>query len=478
MVRSKFLRWVWKCFLVILLPGLLLMLDPLLGVFALLGVIIRVISIWVLKKKGYFKKSKFLFAIRVVCWAFLFALGIILNLDAPTIENDYTIDDFQSAGPDADYSFHLIESLTLNDNSEIPDVIGLTVSDANSIEALNIFNGKSELSSVSEVSLNNDKLIERAWGNAVRGKKAINLLSEFDEIADLTKPSLYDEMHYLESLKILTLLYSSYAMLQCEKGNYDAGINELIKIDGIIRKLSINSRSLIMRLVCLAGMSINTNCANHIANHPEIPHKNLKILTDHFSPINEQHISLQNALIAECMLIKTGIIMCVDKYIEPGNWYARSKRFLKINSARRLNRNLLIKAFKLNGSSIHEDNSINTVWPWRNSELIEVSFDDAWDLPFSYEYYNPIGTMTIQILTAALEKITNLHTKLQIQDDLLQIVFDLRLGREVDLSARAYGDEYVIDLDEEMIYSPGVDGVAFTDDDIKLYINPVVLGLK
>jgi hypothetical protein len=47
----------------------------------------------------------------------------------------------------------------------------------------------------------------------------------------------------------------------------------------------------------------------------------------------------------------------------------------------------------------------------------------------------------------------------------------------VDLTARAYSDKYIIDVENKIIFSPGPDGKTRTDDDIKLPINPEVLGL-
>ena len=66
--------------------------------------------------------------------------------------------------------------------------------------------------------------------------------------------------------------------------------------------------------------------------------------------------------------------------------------------------------------------------------------------------------------------------RMQIQDDLLQIVLNKRLGKDVSLKARAYSDEYIVDVENRKIFSPGPDGKADTRDDIILRINPEVLG--
>jgi hypothetical protein len=67
-------------------------------------------------------------------------------------------------------------------------------------------------------------------------------------------------------------------------------------------------------------------------------------------------------------------------------------------------------------------------------------------------------------------------TNISVQDDLLQIVLNKRLVKEVSLKARAYGDEYIVDIENKKILSPGPDGEVGTNDDIALPINPEVLG--
>jgi len=67
-------------------------------------------------------------------------------------------------------------------------------------------------------------------------------------------------------------------------------------------------------------------------------------------------------------------------------------------------------------------------------------------------------------------------TNISVQDDLLQIVLNRRLGKEVSLKACAYGDEYIVDIENKKILSPGPDGKTDTKDDITLPINPELLG--
>jgi hypothetical protein len=60
---------------------------------------------------------------------------------------------------------------------------------------------------------------------------------------------------------------------------------------------------------------------------------------------------------------------------------------------------------------------------------------------------------------------------------MLKIALNKRLGEEIDLTARAYSDQYIIDIEKKYIISPGPNGKIGMGDDIKLPINPEVLGL-
>ena len=99
-------------------------------------------------------------------------------------------------------------------------------------------------------------------------------------------------------------------------------------------------------------------------------------------------------------------------------------------------------------------------------------------LSFLYRCYNPAGSLLLKIIdpdifTSMPDKIL----RIEINNDLLQIVLNKRLGKDVDLTARAYSDKYIIDIEIKMIFSPGPDGKPGTDDDIKLPINPEALGI-
>jgi len=91
-----------------------------------------------------------------------------------------------------------------------------------------------------------------------------------------------------------------------------------------------------------------------------------------------------------------------------------------------------------------------------------------------YRVYNPFGWLFLYVAATA-DHVVSQAERFAVTDDLFQIILAMRLGEAYSLKARTNGQEYVIDMDRKIIYSPGPDGEPFTWDDIKLPINPEVL---
>lgn len=470
------ISWIAGFIRFMILPVLLLLIAPFLGLISLGGAIIRAMLIRRAKKKGNFKKSNLRFAFITTVWFFLFAFGIALNIDAPLIENDLTIDDLRSAGPDSAESYKLLESINIEDGVVISEILGFSSEDANRLDRIKKSLKDKKFSEVKQLILTNEDLIQRCWQQALTGRTVIQKLSEYEQIADLTEPNIDFQMDYLSSLRHLLNLYTLHAILQFEKGNYNVAVEELKEIDGIFRKLSVNARTLIMKLVCVGAMSSGIQTANYFANHKDISEETLAILTDIFRAISKDQISLANSWKSEYLLFKEGSLDPEEPLKIFETRFPKTRRFFKKNSTLRLYRNWIQKHSCSDSNSDNRITNKMNVWPCSFLETSEIPLTD--NLNLSYLFYNPSGYIALQSLIPAFEVIETLHLKLQIQDDLLQVVFAMRQGKEYDLASRAYGDEYVIDLDAEIIYSHGKDGKVLTDDDIKFYIDPAVLGLR
>lgn len=432
------------------------------------AIILSIISIFRISRSGTKLKGK-TFAIAGLLISLLLMLLIFLwNIDAPSIPDDYTIADLRSAPTECNRSYELL--MSLSEEQECPldaPKIGLSAQDVNTIGQVNEVIKKGDYSKITETLEANADSINQAWENAKKGRNIISELNTFPEVADLTEPDLDAEMKSLRNFRHLTRLYQSYIYLQTEQGNGQSALNELIELDSVFGKLSVNARTTITKLVCIACLANNIIAANFIANNPQTSQESLELLAEHFIPLTNEQISLRNSVISEYLMFKKAL----EKDFDQAKW--KNSPMLKRNSASRLYKNSCDRwiAVEENRQRIEE----LTVWPSIYPDWLPVSVDSEGQVPWFYKCYNPVGSLLIQILTPVMDRVSEIKTKLQVHDDLLQIVLNKRLGKEVSLKARAYSDEYIIDVENKKIFSSGPDGKADTKDDIKLPINLDVL---
>lgn len=446
--------------------------NPTLAFFAALsGAFTAVASISKIKKS----KRK-LIGKRLAVGAVIFStIQVVLlsywRIDAAPISNDYTIADLRSAPPECAPSYELL--MSISEKEEHPTgapAIGLSAQDVNTIEQVNEVIKKGDYSKITETLKANADRIIQAWENAKKGRDVIKELNIFPEIADLTEPNMNAKFGFLRNLRHLARLYQAYVNLQSVQGNEEILVEELLKLDNSFRKLNSNARSLVTKLVCIACFRVNIETANFIINHPQTSQKSLELLAEHFVPLTNEQISLRNSFISEYLMFKNEL----SKIFRQNELKYSAFSPLKFNSSMRVYRNFCDSriAAEENRQEIEEF----SVWPAIYPKL-PVTIDIDGHFPWYYKVYNPVGCAVLRILTPALDRVSKIKTKLQIENDLLQIVLNKRLGNEVSLKARAYSDEYIIDVDKKMIFSPGPDGKADTKDDIKLMINPEVLNL-
>lgn len=414
------------------------------------------------------------------------------RLDAPPIPNDYTIADLRSAPEEYAKSFDLLKK-SEDERARLSDVLidlsqqdvealretswtyhytnaresGLFAEDVNML--YDIHEGIENAvgwSGIAEIIDGHAEPIMQAWENGINGRQLIAELNRFAEIADLSEPNMFGELGSLSKLRTLVHLYNSASLVLARQGYTDTAIAELAQIDTVIRKLSLNVRSSFWRRVCVTALIRGMNSANFIANDPNITIESVTALADHFSPLTAEQTSFRNSIIFEYLTIQAVLAELPED--------SGLLRFHKYNSSCRLLRNFCDDWIQSDSSMPETSRQRFSVWPSVYPDSpVSIRADEY--LPWHYFAYNPIGAPLISIITPALSKAFSLKVELQIYDDLLQIVLNKRLGKPVSLKARAYGDEYVVDLEGKKIFSPGPDHKAGTKDDISLPINPDVL---
>ena len=441
-----------------------------------LAVMVGIVAIVRIKTSGGLLKGKTLAKVSIVLSVLLFLLFgfyYVWHFDAEPIPDDYTIADLRSAAPEYSQSYELLLSLA-NEKDADPSsdqAIGLSAQDVEFLDDVKKRIKNKNFSEVADIINENDENITRSWERGKKGREIIDKLNEYDEIADLNEVSINSEYKFVRNLKRLTLLYNIYILRQIGQKNFNEAVNELIKVDSVSRKLAVNHRGMIMKLVCLGNMARSLWTVNHMANNSQISSESLMLIAEHFKPLTEEQVSMRNSFIAEYLMMKKS----VDQNFSPQTW--QNKPTLKRNSMLRLYKNDCDYWISLESGEYPK--APLSVWPKIYPDwLPEISIvDDPEEmLPWYYRCYNPVGAMLVSILKGSYHRIVELNTRLKIEDDLLQVVLNKRLGREFSLKAQVYSDEYIIDVEKRIIFSPGPDGEIFTDDDIKLEINPEVLG--
>ena len=410
---------------------------------------------------------------RIALGVFILVEMILLSywrIDAAPIANDYTTFDLRSALPLWNWTYALLNSLAdKNDDLMDATAIGLSLEDLKNLEEINNIFREKDLQTISQQLQANADEILSIWRNAKKGRDIFAKLAVFPHIADLTEPDWNYRLRWMKNFKHLIFLHRAYICLQSCQGNHKTAIDELTKLDSIIKKMSLNARTLIMRLVCTACFKMNMETANFIINNSETPNEVLLALKRRMAPFSDEHVSLRNPMIFEYLTFKNELKKFTH---EPRLRYSCFPP-LKLNSTLRLYRNFCDKWLSVSEHRAEIEGF--RVWPALYVNFpVKMGLQEK--LPWCYKVYNPAGSYCISILTPNIEKVMEIRTKLQVHSDLLQIVSDKRLGKEVSLKARAYSDEYIVDVENKKIFSPGPDGKPGTKDDTKLSINPEVLG--
>ena len=472
--KQKIYFSIFSVALIFLAGILILFLKPfsafLASIFALCSAIAAVPEI--LQKYKKQKKNKKMVVIAIVLLVLTSCFAVISTyfcIDVAPIPNDYTLNDLKSAAPKYGETFNILNNLSDERNQSIGYAIGFSKEDFGKYKEIeNIFK-QEDIQNMSRELLENEETIFLLWEKTQKGRDIFTKLNSFPEIADLTKPKLEIDIKYLANIRYLAYVYHSYIRLQSIKGNHQTAINELIRFDSLFKKINLHSHNTLIKLVCIACFALDIKTANFIINNPKTSTESLLTLRQNIIPLSDEHTSLRNLLIFEYLTMKNETIKVSSTkgfkrpYLSP----------LKLNSSLRLYRNIIDKWIADEDNRPHPKEM--RVWPSIYPNL-PVKIDKEGKLPRYYRIYNPAGFLLVEIFRPALERILVIRKKLQVHGNMLQIVLNKRLGEEISLKALAYSDEYIVDVEKNLIFSPGPDGLNGTKDDIKLSINPELLG--
>ncbi len=402
---------------------------------------------------------------------FMCIFYILWSRDAPPIPNDYTVADLRSAPAECAESFEILKTLIDEDwNTPGHPAIGLSDGDIHMISEIREVLQKGTEAEIARILTDDCKDIEAAWAGSKKARDVIHRLNEFPEIADLSEPGIGSKTMRWHNLIELAQLYEVYAHLQTEQGDIHDFTVELIELDSVFRKLCLNVRLFVERLICLKCLETDIDTANVIVNDLSTSGKTIELLAKQFKPLTREQLSRRNGLLSEYLLMKS-IVLEISRASR-----ADKTHFLKTNSTLRVYKNYCEGWLAAMGQGADVTRARLSAWP-NYYPFGEPNPLSTWGMfPLIYRCYNPLGTQCMSRFGFFRKVDFGTRFVTPVQNDLFQIVLNKRLGQEVSLKALAYSDEYVVDVVNKKIFSPGPDGKAGTKDDITLRINPEVLG--
>jgi len=455
------------------------------------------------KKSNLRPIAKVILTIADIFQCLCLVLGLLWSVDAAAIPDDYTIADLRSAPSEYNITYEILGSLAEGDGIKWPsekptesagqeksESSELTIKNNSTQEpiseeedalakAIKMLTEKNTLGYAESLELAKTQAegISRIWKGSENYRAIVHDLNKYDQIADLTEPSLTVIIPFLSMLKDLAKIHLLYAPLASERGTNHEITVSLIEFDAVVRKLSLNVRSSSGKIAGLKILQCNICTANNIINHPATSVADVELLAEHFIPLDDELTSMRNPYINDYLILKEGIKKDITQKLGLIGKFPNLS-FFKRNSTLRVYRNDmnnqpdLAKQDKNESERKHEKLS---PWPDFYPDLGPVTMNSDGEFPWYYEKYNYLGVRLLQAYIHPYERIHEFRTMVQVQDDLLQIVIKARRKRKIDLTARAYTDKYIIDRERNLIYSPGVDQKPFTEDDINLPINPAVI---
>ena len=439
------------------------------------AIVIGILSILIIRSSAGEIRGKYIaLAGMSISILFMIFFCLLWSIDAPPIPDDYMIEDLRSAPAKYAESFEILKTLLgENGDSSVVPAIELTKSDSSMIAEIKGIMETAATPEMTKAIGYNTEEINQIWADNETARDIIHRLNEFPDIADLTELNANLEILHVVKLIDFVRFYQVYAYLKIEQRDIQAFATELIELDSVLRKLSVNARMLVPKIAYLICINENILTANAIVNDRQASVNTIELLAGHFIPLTDEQTSLRNSILSEYLLMKS-------LFSEISEQSTIEKILpLKKNSTLRLFRNSYDSWIAAEEGRQNVVKTKLSVWPdiYPFKEP-SMSLAKQGRLPLLYRCYNPqVGIIdNIRSFDKTIKTRKNSIIRMQITDDLLQVVLSIRLGKDVSLKARAYSDEYIIDVENRKIFSPGPDGKTDTKDDIFLRINPDVLG--
>jgi hypothetical protein len=437
-------------------------------------------NIRIKRSKGKLKGRLLALSSIIISVLFMFAFFMVWRIDATLIPNDYTIKDIRSAPPEDAESYQLLLRLTERNNNFIerskdsnnPE-IGLSKED---ISFINKFVTSIHNNTFKEIQNTDAEQIKLAWRKTGKAREVIHQINNFTEVADLFGQEQSHEIR-VYPLGDFVSLYMAYAYILNTPEEIENFTIDLVEMDSVIRKLSINARTHAVKVGCYVCLENNIITANDIANKTIANKESIKKLAEHFISLTKEELTLRNAILFEYLRNKNQILYFYDHH------NLGKTPLLKKNSVLRWYRNLHVRYLKLLPDNDIPKSEILSVWPtiYPFKDYAYKKSSSTWNLnpiPLHYRIYNPLGSSLANIKILPYDIPNDKISRLKTRNELLKFILKIRLGEETVSNPDANSDQFIINIEDKTITSQSIDKKTVLRYEVKLPINPKVLGLN
>lgn len=309
--------------------------------------------------------------------------------------------------------------------------------------------------------------IEAAFQKIDEARAWMRELAQYEGIADLTTDHDSPVVSFL-ALRKLSHAHWAYAQLNLERGEFDRTAQILSEHHAFSRRALPYARSLVSKMVWTAVVKGGIEAAYCVARNPACSKSALRALLTAFAPIPREDTSLRDVCIAELLIIRQYFEEHATLALMPhfrGDKHRLRSRALGILSPLLLNRNRTILDLQAYWMPV-----IAAAAKHPNSLLGEVQKKQHRMLFHNMTAVkNLLGTTFVLTTYPSLVRPERLMIKTKIKSDLLYLEIQTRLGEPTDgLDDPCTGSPYMLDESTGLFFSPGLDGVPDTDDDITL----------
>jgi hypothetical protein len=322
--------------------------------------------------------------------------------------------------------------------------------------------------------------IETAWKQAQPGWQIIEKLDEFDEISDFAVEDRGElDRNFLGSWPLRTIGRSCwrYAMLKTMQGDSEEGVARLCKMHSVVRKSIPYATPLINKMIFVAILEDSVKAAYQVAATGECSEQALAMLSETFSPLFPDAVSMARPYVAEYLYFLKGLetdmsaarILYVTemmKYYDNGKiawpekgcpgWISTivSPFILNRNKTLRLHSEMMYRLLIAESSELPPATS--------RAEAMANEYCEGYP-----NIKNPVGGLAVLAAPAWLKAYRSAWRS-KVSCDLLALHLARLTGKELELIDHFTAKPYQWDEATNLPYSVGWDRQPGTDDDIRL----------